>query len=184
VRDRPLVPPEDGQQWRAEWHPRGDRTTGSGGPSAKSGLDRHRPTRPLSPAWLGRLKMCPYRADLGAGGCAHLDALACPQAVLEVAVALTARATRAFGPAVHPTPLPSPYCRLPPGRPARVLASQRGALTHGVVCHVWFVPSFFEVKLLRVLLRLIERRGRSIRLTAIAFTLAAFKDRAAAQSSP
>ena len=67
--------------------------------------------------------------------------------VPEIAVAIARRTARAFGPTVHPAPVPIPYSRLPTGVTAAGLGATPGglsqicqsplnvSLTHGVVCH-------------------------------------------------
>ena len=73
--------------------------------------------------------------------------LACPKAMLEIAISNTRPSARAFGATMHPTAGPPPYGRLPAGsacsRPGAAAGrlghicqpALKTGLTHGVACH-------------------------------------------------
>jgi hypothetical protein len=115
-----------------------------------SGTDLARvslPTKPTSQF----PQEAPYLAKLPARRAAELLTLACPKAMLEIAVASTRRSARAFRTTMHPTAGPPPDGRLSagPACPGPGAAAGRHGhigepaldvgLTHGVVCQ--FLPA-------------------------------------------
>ena len=71
-----------------------------------------------------------YLAELPACRAAEMLTLACPKAMLEIAVASTRRSARAFGATMHPTAGPSPDGRLPARSACAGPSAAAGRLGH------------------------------------------------------